>query len=66
MHNVNYKVTGDKLIIEIDLSKRAVEAAVPSSTGKTRLLASTGAATPLPAPVGGKHCTFAINVMLKG
>jgi hypothetical protein len=66
MQNVTYKVTGDKLVIEVDLSAKAVSAARESSTGKTKLLASTQGATPLPATVGGRHCTFALNVMLKG
>lgn len=66
MQNITYKITGDKLVIEVDLSKKAVEGAVPSSTGKTMLLASSQGATPLPAPVGGRKCSFALNVMLKG
>ena len=37
------KVTGDKLVITIDLTG----AGVPSSTGKTKLIASTRGAVPV-------------------
>lgn len=37
MQNVNYEVSGDKLTITVDLSRRLG----PSSTGKTTLIAST-------------------------
>ena len=41
MDNISIKMNGTKLIIEIDTSPAAVKAAKLSSTGKTRLLAST-------------------------
>lgn len=66
MHNVKYSVANNKLVIEIDLSAKAVGSAVPSSTGKTTLLASSRGAEALTAPVGGKRCEFSINVTLKG
>ena len=42
MKNVNAKVQGDKLIIEIDVSKAALEAAEASKSGKTHIVATTG------------------------
>ena len=39
--NVNAKVAGDKLLIEIDISPAAIEAAPLSSSGKRKLVAST-------------------------
>lgn len=39
---VQGKMEGDKLILTIDCSKAAREAALPSKTGKTIILASTG------------------------
>ena len=38
---VNFKVENDKLVITIDVSKAAREAAEPSSTGKTKTVATT-------------------------
>lgn len=63
MHNVTHEIVGDKLVITIDLSKAAIDAAPPSSTGKTHLVAATGAAL----PVACKHAavTFSMNVMAK-
>jgi hypothetical protein len=65
VNNVGYKVTGSKLVIEVDLSAAAVSAAKPSKTGKTLLLATSGGATALPL-VSGRECSFSLNVMLKG
>ncbi len=42
MKNVNAIVKGDKLVIEIDISKAALDAAEASNSGKTRIVASTG------------------------
>lgn len=64
MNNVDWKLTGDKLVITVDVSKKAIDAAPMSKTGRTYLVASTGAAAPIPA----HHCsslTFALNVMAK-
>jgi hypothetical protein len=63
VNNVAYKVTGNKLVIEVDLSAQAVAAAEPSKTGKTLLLATSGGATTLPQ-VSGRGCSFSLNVML--
>ena len=64
MHNVECKVEGDKLIVTIDISKEAVEAAPPSASGKTYLVASTGSAMPLPSK-HAKSMTLALNLMAK-
>lgn len=61
MHNIVHKVSGTKLIIEIDISPTMQQAAEPSKSGKTRLLATTGGAVDIPGIKGG---TFAINVMI--
>lgn len=45
MKNVSAKIEGDKLVITIDVSKAALEAAEPSKSGKTKVLASTGGFT---------------------
>lgn len=45
MRNVDFQVQGDKLVITIDTGKTAREAAEPSSTGKTHLLATSGGYT---------------------
>lgn len=52
MNGIDYKVEGDKLSITIDISKAAIDNAPPSVSGKTHLVASTGAAIPL----SSKHC----------
>jgi hypothetical protein len=63
MHNVTHKVTGDKLVIEIDLSKKALGEAHPSKSGKTLLIATSGGALAVPFP--GKTISFSLNVMMK-
>lgn len=64
MHNTQFEVTGDTLVIRIDLSAAAMAAAPASSTGKTRLLASTSGTCPV-ANVAGKPVSFSLNVMVK-
>ncbi len=58
MDNVDLKVTGDKLVITIDLTRSGT----PSSTGKTKLVGSTHGAVPISY---GKRSglTVALNVM---
>lgn len=41
MNPVNFKVENGKLVIIIDVSKEAIAAAEPSSTGKTKTVATT-------------------------
>lgn len=42
---VQSELKGDKLVLTIDVSKAARDAAVPSKTGKTMILATTGGFT---------------------
>ncbi len=64
MHNVEYKVAGGKLTIVVDIGAEAINAAPPSSSGKTHLLATTGGSVTLPQ-ASGKALSFALNVMVK-
>jgi hypothetical protein len=42
MANVpNFKIEGDKLVITVDISKAALEAAEPSQSGKTKTVSTT-------------------------
>ena len=41
MRNVLHEIKGDKLIITVDISQKSLKQATVSSTGKTRLIAST-------------------------
>jgi hypothetical protein len=43
--NVVGKIEGDKLILVIDVSAKAKEAAQPSKSGKTKVLATTSGFT---------------------
>lgn len=43
--NVSGKIEGDKLVLTIDISKAARDAAGPSKSGKTKLIASTAGFT---------------------
>jgi hypothetical protein len=38
---MNVEIKGDKLVITIDVSKEAFDKAPPSSSGKTKVVAST-------------------------
>jgi hypothetical protein len=49
MHNVEWKIEGDKLIVTMDISQQSVDDAPPSASGKTHLVASTGSAMPVPS-----------------
>ncbi len=65
MNNIETKVTGDKLVITIDISKQAVDDAPPSASGKTFLVASSAGSIPLPAVHGLKGLSLALNLMAK-
>lgn len=54
MENITYKVTGNKLTIEIDLAKKIG----PSKSGKTTLIATTGGNV----PVGFKNVRMGLNL----
>lgn len=45
MANVKGEIKGDTLVLTIDISKAAKDAAQPSKSGKTRVLASTSGFT---------------------
>ena len=45
MKNVTAKIVNDKLVIEIDVSKAALDAAEASKSGKTHIVATTGGFT---------------------
>jgi hypothetical protein len=64
MHNVEWKIEGDKLVVTMDISKQSIEEASPSASGKTYLVASTGSAVSVPTK-NAKSLTFAINLMAK-
>lgn len=64
MHNVSHRVDNGKLVIEIDVSPTALKNAPASSTGKTKLVASTSGSVAIPAP-NGAPMSFSLNVMTK-
>jgi hypothetical protein len=64
MHNVEWKIEGDKLIVTMDISKQALDEAPPSASGKTFLVASTGSAMPLPYK-NAKSLSVSVNLMAK-
>jgi hypothetical protein len=58
-NGVDMKVTGDKLIVTIDLSAKGT----PSSTGKTLLVASSHGAVPVDFPKrAGMKISFNVTV----
>jgi hypothetical protein len=61
MHNVSYRLVGDQLHIQVDLSQQAVDAAPVSSTGLTRLVATTRGPR-LARRVGSKRLSLSLNV----
>jgi len=61
MHNVNFEVDGDLLRITVDLSPHTIAAAMPSGSGKTRLVASTSGFIQLP-PANGVKLSLGLNV----
>jgi hypothetical protein len=63
MNNVEFKVTGNKLVIEVDIGPKMVAAAQPSASGKTRMVASTGGFTPVTN--GNGRLALSLNVTTK-
>ncbi|MEY5098703.1 MAG: hypothetical protein RJA36_1422 [Pseudomonadota bacterium] len=63
MQNLKITTNGTKVTLEFDTSKPAQQAAKLSSTGKTRLLAGTGGASPVDVP-GCPGLKVALNVMI--
>ncbi len=62
MHNVIQEVKGDELILRVTIGKEAINAAPPSSSGKTSLVASTGGYSSVNGPAG---LSFSLNVTAK-
>lgn len=58
MFNVSGEIEGDKLKLTIDLSAKARDAARPSKSGKTRLLASTQSFVRFGDASVGLNCTI--------
>lgn len=66
MHNVTFDTnTAGKLIITVDVSPAAIKIAPPSSSGKTKLVASTSGSVAISSPAGSPM-SFSLNVMAKG
>ena len=65
MFNVEYKVTGTKLVVEVDLSKRSIDSAPASSTGKTNLVATTGGYQPIALNGFTRKLALALTVTVK-
>ncbi len=49
---MHIEVKGDKLIVTVDVSKAAIEAATNSASGKTRIVDSTRGFTGVATPAG--------------
>jgi len=64
MHNVEWKIEGNKRIVTMDISKQPMDEAPPSASGKTVLVASTGSAMTVPCK-DAKSLTLALNLMAK-
>ena len=62
MHNVIHEVVDHKLVLTIDISPAAIAAAIPSSTGKTTLIATSSGPVSFYGPAGAR-LSFSINVM---
>ena len=64
MHNVTHRMENGKLIISVDVTPAALNAAPPSSSGKTMLVGTTGGQVSISSPAGWA-VGFALNVMAK-
>ena len=60
---MDYEIKDGKLIITIDVSAKAVEAAQPSASGKTKTVATTGGFN---WSTGVKGLGFSLTVSSKG
>lgn len=49
---MNMELKGDKLVITLDVSKAAFDAALPSTSGKTKVISSTRGFTGIQTPLG--------------
>ncbi len=64
LHKPDNIISYRQLVIEIDISPAAIQAAPPSSSGKTLLVGTTGGAVSVASP-NGHAVSFAVNVMAK-
>jgi hypothetical protein len=67
MHNVSFDATTTPgvLTITVAITPAAIAAAPPSSSGKTKLVASTSGSIAIASPAGSP-LSFSLNVMAKG
>ena len=56
MRNIEYKRTGDKLVLTIDISKASLDAATLSASGKSKVVASTNGNTSIEGVTVGVNC----------
>jgi hypothetical protein len=64
MHNVEWNIADEKLVITIDLSETAIANAPESASGKTNLISSTGSGFYVNGP-GLPNMTLAMNLFFK-
>lgn len=50
--NISHEVKGDKLIVTLDVSKAVLDAAEPSKSGKSKIVASTNGFLAIGTPNG--------------
>jgi hypothetical protein len=65
MQNVKVTQKGDKLTIEVDVSKAVLTSAAPYASGKTRTVATTRG-NQVVAMVDGKAIVLGLNAYFKG
>ena len=66
MRNVEVVIQNDQLIIKLDISKGALAAAVPSKTGKTKVIASTGGNQAVAKLPDGREIMLGVNAYVAG
>lgn len=59
MKNITVKRVGDNLVLTIDISKAALDAATPSASGKSKVVASTHGNTSI------EGVTIGVNAYIK-
>ena len=62
MRNIEMTREGDMLLLRMKIDSKTIESAPFSSTGKTKLVATTGGAAPVPDLVG---VSVAVNLTAK-
>lgn len=63
MHNIVTTVEGDELVVRINMSQDAINAAPPSSSGKTVLVGTTSGAIPILCSLA--PMSLSVNLMAK-